>query len=201
VSARLSREAFAVLALVSVGVLCALAAPNAHAATTRAEYVAQVDPLCQAGQAQELAAVQPFLRATKRAQKHHKLRSPTMEKRLARRFAQYISQYAAIEHQVNSQIAEVTPAPDDVSLIQVWLRARNELVDQENNLFGAFAHPKRIKNPFKIFTSFFEVAAREFEVADLVRDFGFQYCTSTAEVQIIGNGLPSACCHARRSGP
>jgi hypothetical protein len=179
-----------VLALPVLLIAIAVFAAPAKAATTRAEFVAQVDPICQAGQAQELAAVQPLLRATKRAQKHHKVRSPKTEKRLARRFAQYISQYATIEHQVNSQIAEVTPAPDDVSLIQVWLRARNELVDLENNLFGALAHPQRIKNPFKIFTRFFEVAAREFEVADLVRDFGFQYCTSTAEVQFIGNALP-----------
>jgi hypothetical protein len=188
----LGRMAGAAWIAIAIGLLAmAITAAPATAASTRAEYVAQVDPICQAGQAQEFAAAQPLLRATKRAQKHHRLQSRKVQRVLDRQFARYFSQYAAIEHQVNGQIAAVPPAPDDVSLIQVWLRARNELVDLENRLFGAFAHPKRIKKPFKIFTSFFELAAREFEVADLVRDFGFQYCTSAAEVQIIGNALPS----------
>jgi hypothetical protein len=185
------RSARNLIALVIAAVVLATAATSASAAASRTEYVAQVDPICQAGQVQEFAAAQPVLRATKHAQKHHKLRNPKVEKRLARQFARYFSQYAAIEHQVNDQIAAVRPAPDDVSLIQVWLRARNELVDLENRLFGSLGHPKRIKDPFKIFDSFFELAARDFEVADLVRDFGFQHCTSTAGL-IIGNVLPSS---------
>jgi hypothetical protein len=185
------RSARNLIAFVIAAVVLAIAATSASAAASRTEYVAQVDPICQAGQVQEFAAAQPVLRASKRAQKHHKLRNPKVEKRLARQFARYFSQYAAIEHQVNDQIAAVPPTPDDVSLIQVWLRARNELLDLENRLFGSLGHPNRIKNPFKIFNSFFELAARDFEVADLVRDFGFQYCTSTAEGLIIGNALPS----------
>jgi hypothetical protein len=181
----------AALPLCAALIALAVTAIPASAASTRAEYVAQVDPICQAGQAQKRAAVKPFLRTAKRAEKHHKAGSQKTQKRLARLFARFYSQYAAIEHQVNMQIAGVLPAPEDVSLIQVWLRARNELVDLENNLFGSIAHPKRIKHPLRIFTSFIEVAAREFEVADLVRDFGFQYCTSTAEVQIIGDAFPS----------
>jgi hypothetical protein len=173
-------------------VALAIPATAAYAASTRAEYVAQADPICQAGQAQEAIAAQPLLRATKRAQKHHALDKKGTQKKLTRLFSAYLTQWAAIEHQVNSQIAAVPPAPDDVSLIQVWLRARNELVDLESQLVNSFKHPKRIKNPFKLIQKFFELTARQFEVSDLVRDFGFQYCNSVSDVQIIGNTFPSA---------
>jgi hypothetical protein len=178
--------AFAVSAIV---VAVAVFAATASAATTRAEYVAQVDPICQAGQAQEALAGQPLLKAAKRAKKHPKSRKAS--KRLDRAIAGYFQQYAAIEHSVNTQIAAVPPAPDDVSLVQVWLRARNELVDLQTRLFSSKPTGHGLKGLAKFFTDLFTVAARQLEAADLVRDFGFQYCNQPPPETVIVDFTPS----------
>ncbi len=159
------------------GCLIALvaAASPASAATTRADWVAQVDPICQNGLAQEVVAVQPLLRAAKRAKKH---RGRKANRRVQRRLVAYIFQYTNIERAVNAQIATVPPAPDDVSLVQVWLRARGELLDTETRLFVQPASGKGLKGLAKAFNLIFELVGREYEVSDVVRDFGFQYCSN-----------------------
>jgi hypothetical protein len=186
------RTTTAVALAIATGLMAlAITASPAAAASTRAEYVAQVDPICQAAQAQEAAALQPFLRAAKRAQKHHKLRNPKVEKRLARRFVRFFSQYAAIERQVNAQIATIQPAPEDVSLVQVWLRARGELIELESRLFTTKPNVGRgLKGFARFFNDFLTLAARQLEVVDLVRDFGFQYCDAEQQpVFVVGNTI------------
>jgi hypothetical protein len=164
----------------------AIAATSASAATTRAEFVAQVDPICQNGQAQEAVALQPVKRATKRASKHRDSRK--LRRRLSRAFGLYYEQRAAIERAVNAQIAAVPPAPDDVSLVQVWLRARGELLDLESQVLTGGVKPRKgLKGVGQIVNLFFQLIGRQQEVADLVRDFGFQYCNQTGdEFQFIG---------------
>jgi hypothetical protein len=185
------RHFWGAVAIATALVAITISASTAQAATTRAEYVAQVDPICQTGQAQEAVALQPMLRAGKRAQRHHKLKSKKTQKQLARLFTRFMAQYTAIERQINDQIAVVPPAPDDVSLIQVWLRARNELIDVETRLFAKKPHVGHgLKGLGRFFTDFFTLTARQLEVTDLVRDFGFQYCTSEAEVEVIGDVSP-----------
>jgi hypothetical protein len=113
---------------------------------------------------------------------------PKAQKKVRRAFTQYIREFAAIEHAANDQIATIPPAPDDLSLIQVWIRARNELVDLEVQLFGNTPHFKMPKGAQRFFSLFFQLAAKEQEVSDLVEGFGFQHCnTPPAEIQFIGN--------------
>jgi hypothetical protein len=169
----------AALACAAVG-LAVFAAP-ANAATTRADWVAQVDPICQNGEAQEQSLIQPLIQATKRAEKHPKLRRK-LNRRLERAYRSYFFAYGNIERAVNAQIATIPPAPDDVSLVQVWLRARGELVDLET---GLLAHNGK-KGAQKFFSSIFELLGRQFEVADLVRDFGFQYCNQGQISIVVG---------------
>jgi hypothetical protein len=161
-----------------------LVAASAHAADTRAEWVAQVDPICQNGQAQEAVAAAPLARATRRVKKH---RNRKTAKRLDRAFGVYFATYANIERAVNAQIATVPPAPDDVSLVQVWLRSRNELLDLESRLFLGPTNPgKGLKGLGRLFSDLFEVIGKEYEVSDIVRDFGFQYCSAPPpEIQFI----------------
>jgi hypothetical protein len=157
---------------VAVAVL-ALSATSATAATTRAEYVAQVDPICLAGLNQEAVAANPLLKAVKRAKRHPGRKT---DRRLSRALRSYFGQYTAIEHSVNDQIAAVPPAPDDVSLVGVWLRARGELIDLEGRLFISKPKGHGLKGFAQLFSSFFTLTARQLEVSDLIRDFGFQYC-------------------------
>jgi hypothetical protein len=166
----------AAIALLALGITDS----SAHAASTRAEYVAQVDPICQSAQAQEAAASQPLLRAIRRA-RHHKP-NRRLTRRLRRLSAGVASQKAAIEHAANNQIATIPPAPDDVSLIQVWLRARNELIDLETGLEGGFRG-----KPGRVVANVFRVIGLEQETSDLVSDFGFRYCNqSSSEIESIG---------------
>jgi hypothetical protein len=179
VSVRLSKEAFAVVALVSVGTLCALPAPDAHAATTRAEYVAQVDPICQAGLAQETAAARPLVKKLHRLKKHARSREARRraDKRRMRALARFYDFIAVVEQGVTAQIASIPPAIEDTSLVQVWLRARGEEVIATQRLFRSLA-----KGDFLgAFSLLFEVSAKSEEASDLVRDFGFQYCSAPAQ--------------------
>ena len=162
----------AVTLAIAISLALAMGAGSASAASTRAEYVAQVDPICQSADAQEAALFQPVLRATKRSMKKHSSRKTL--RRFKRLYSTYLTQKAAIEHAANTQIAAVPPAPDDVSLVQVWLRARNELVDIETGLVGAIR-----KNPIRGITSFIKLVGLQQETYDLVRDFGFRYCNAS----------------------
>jgi hypothetical protein len=178
------RPTITLIALAIALIALAIMATTAGAATTRAEYVSQVDPICQNGQAQEAAAVLPVIQATKRAKRH---RNRKTAKRADRAFIVYFAEYANIERAVNAQIATVTPAPDDVSLVQVWLRARGELLDVESRLFLGPTNPgKGLKGLGHLLADFFEIIGKQYEVADIVRDFGFQSCTAPPpEIQFI----------------
>jgi len=169
-----------------VAIALAVGAASASADTTRAEWVAQVDPVCQNGQAQEVVAAQPLQATVRRTKKHRDSRKSSQQ--LARAFTKYFQQYAAIERAVDAQIATIPPAPDDASLVQVWLRARGELLDLEGQFFTSGFKPKKgLKGLGQFFDSLFQLAGREQEVVDLVRDFGFRYCNQTSgEVQFIG---------------
>jgi hypothetical protein len=175
------------IALAIALVALAITATSASAATTRAEFVAQADPICQNGQAQEAVAAQPLLRATKRAKKHKNRKT---RRRADRALATYFAQYALIERAVNAQIATVPPAPDDVSLVGVWLRARGELIDFEGQLFNGSlgGNGGGLKGFAKFLTLIFEITGRQQEVADVVRDFGFQYCSQNPGGVAIGLG-------------
>jgi hypothetical protein len=152
----------------------AIAATSASAATTRAEFVAQVDPICQNGQAQEAVAAQPLNKLVKRVKGHD---SRKLGRKLTRVLRSFLSQYATIEHAVDAQIATIPPATEDVSLVQVWLRARGDLVDKGSQLFTHGIQGKGFKGFVRFFSLLDEISNREFEVHDLVRDFPFQYCS------------------------
>jgi hypothetical protein len=162
----------------------AIAVAPASAATTRAEYVAQVDPICQNGQAQEAVAAQPLLRATKRAKKH---RNRKTSRKADRALLAYFAQYSNIERAVNIQISTIPTAPDDVSLIQVWLRVRGETQDSESQIFNTSLNPKAgFKGLVRFFALLGRALIRQQEAVDMVRDFGFQYCSQTASDPLLG---------------
>jgi hypothetical protein len=181
---RYPRRAQGVIALAIAAIALAIMASPASAATTRADFVAQADPICQNGQAQEAVAIQPFAQALKRDKKHHNRKT---RRRVGRAFLAYLIQYTNIERAVNAQLATLPVAPDDISLIQVWLRARGELLDLESRfLLGTSSQGKGLKGLGHFLNDFFTLIGKEYEVADMVRDFGFTYCTAPPpETQVI----------------
>jgi hypothetical protein len=171
----LTAVAIAVIAL-------AITAGPATAATTRAEYVAQVDPVCQAAQAQEEAAALPVSKKLKRLHKQERMKKASRKargraaKREMRLLAGFYDYVVAVEHGVNAQIATIPPAIEDTSLVQVWLRARGEALVVTQRLFRALAKGQF----FAAFELLIEVETKAAEASDLVRDFGFRYCSSPA---------------------
>jgi chemotaxis regulatin CheY-phosphate phosphatase CheZ len=169
------RIALAAVALVALTVGTA----TAYGASTRADYVAQVDPICKAGLDQETAAAGPVVKKLKRLERHAKQSHSRkvrrrVEKRETRLLARFYDFVAGVEQGVTAQIATIPPAVEDTSLVQVWLRARGEQAVATQRLFRSLA-----KGDFLgTFTLLFEVEAKSEEVTDLVRDFGFQYCSS-----------------------
>jgi hypothetical protein len=167
-----------VLALPAILIATAVFAAPAGAATTRAEYVAQVDPICQAGLAQETAAAKPVAKKLRRLKKHTDSRNARRRalKREMRALAHLYDFVATVEQGVNAQVATIPPAIEDTNLIQVWLRVRGEEVVVTQRLFRALAKG----DFFAAFALLFEVETKSEEATDLVRDFGFQYCVSPA---------------------
>jgi hypothetical protein len=168
--------------LLAVIACLAIAAASAYAASTRAEYVAQVDPICQAGQAQEDAIGGPVVKKLKRLQRrekraHSRKARAAAQKREFRLLARFYDSVSVIEQNVNTQIAAIPPAVEDTSLVQVWLRARGEEVVLTQRLFRSVAKG----DLFGAFGLLLEVQAKSEEAIDLVRDFGFQHCTSTSK--------------------
>lgn len=171
-------------ALVPAVVLLATAAfaASANAATTRAEYVAQVDPVCLAGLAQTDAKARPFAKKLARWDKqmkrtHSRKARARILRRQLRALARFYGSMAVIEQGVNAQIAAIPPAIEDTSLVQIWLRARGEQVVLTQRLFRAFAKG----DFFSAIDLLSQVQSKSDEASDLVRDFGFRYCSSPLE--------------------
>jgi hypothetical protein len=167
------------IALAITVVAVGMTAATASAAPTRAEYVAQVDPICQAGLVQETAAARPLAKKLRRLKKHAHSRKARRRaaKRQARALARFYDFVAGVEQGVTAQIAPIPPPTEDTSLIQVWVRVRGEEVVVTQRLFRSFAKG----DFFGAFGLLFEVVAKSEEASDLVRDFGFQYCSAPAQ--------------------
>src|SRR5262249_38119138 len=104
----------------------AVAVTPADAASTRAEYIAQVDPICQSYKGPELADAEVFRR-------NHKLwvRAATKGtvKEFARqthRLAQSLFAWDRLHSTMTEQIAAIPPVPADAAVIDTWLNDRRQ---------------------------------------------------------------------------
>ncbi len=180
------RVMWGLLATCVAAVILAIAATPANAATTRAEYVARVDPICQAGLAQEGAAGKPLAKKLKRLDRQlKKSHSRKARRRIDRREGRLLTRYfdfvATVEQGVNAQIAAIPPAIEDTSLIQVWLRARSEEIVAIQRAMRSLTKGDFLGG----FGLLLDLQVKAEEAADLVRDFGFRYCSSEEQQVII----------------
>jgi hypothetical protein len=157
-------------------VVLTVGAASAYGATTRAEYVAQVDPICAAAQAQELAAAQQLKKKLRKLGKHPNTRKARRRaiKHELRAIGRFYGYVAAVEQSVNAQVATIPPAVEDTSLITLWLRVRAEQVVATQRLASAFAKGAI----FAALDMFFEASDKVDEAGDIVRDLGFQHCSA-----------------------
>jgi hypothetical protein len=116
------------IALLTLAIL--VPAPSAQAASTRAEYVAQVDPICQSFVGSENNALSAFFRNAKRIGRVAKssLRSGNFKPfiRQIRRTAGSLNSYAQIHSTLTDQIVAVPAAPGDEATVATWINYRRQ---------------------------------------------------------------------------
>jgi hypothetical protein len=101
--------------------------PAAGAAATRAEYVAQVDPICQAGQRDmrvEAKRQNPAIKKIRQKLEQGGLSRQREELLLGKLAAKEFAPTLKVFPRVTTQITAVVPAPGDESLVAGWLSAR-----------------------------------------------------------------------------
>lgn len=145
------------LVVLSLGLTC-LGAGAADAASTRAEYIAQVDPICQAtiNAQRQAAGAKGFVGPLNHG--HYKAAGRSM-RRVFAAFAPGVEQVAAIE-----------PAVADAQLIGTWVQDLRAQVPLGNRVAGSL-----IKNrlPRKLLG---RLGKLNRSTQALVAGFGFQYC-------------------------
>jgi hypothetical protein len=157
-------------------VAMAFTAAAAQAASTRAEYVAQVDPVCQQALMAEKTADKTFHRRIKKAEQQLKLgRHPKAARSVLLR---YYGRLRQIDRNLDGAIAPIPPAPGDEPTIQTWLAQRERSIDLQRRAMRAL-------RGFKLrryFHFFFGALRSDFAALDTVRDFGFAYCGRVSAV-------------------
>jgi hypothetical protein len=111
--------------VLSVGLIAVCAVP-ANAASTRAEYVAQVDPICQSFVGPHDNAVRAFLKNEKLLRpvaKHGTLRQFGAQ---TKRIARSLKRVVGIEANLTNQIATVPPPEADFATVSTWLNYRRQ---------------------------------------------------------------------------
>ena len=156
-------------ALLTIGVA---AVPPAHAASTHAEYIAQVDPICQ-------TFVRPENKAAKAYYKNYKewvrrLSKGTLKGwvRQTKRTGRSLRRFIQIDANLTDQIAAVPAPAEDAETVGTWLDYRNKAERYAYSAANAFL-------AFK-FERFYKQLARANKATArgirTISGFGFQVC-------------------------
>jgi hypothetical protein len=176
VSAERSPLRLTPVALATIVVALAITVTTAVAAATRAEYVAQVDPICRSAGQPESKAALAYLKALNKFD--HQIASGVPRKKainlFVRQTAKFFGRVSRIEAFATSQIAGVPPAPGDESTVALWIQQRTEGTGVLNQAIAALKH--RRLNAFVRLTDQWTVKIDESEAT--VAGFGFRYCVS-----------------------
>jgi hypothetical protein len=159
------------IALAIAVVALAATATTAIAASTRAEYVAQVDPVCQVEQAKEKAVIGPAMRRVRHLEDRG-LDPEKPAKPIARTIARGYDRLAAIQRDTDSTIASIPPAPGDEAVVSSWLGQRAAFTDHFQRSANAIAHQHRRRFVSLLFKAI-EVAET---AAESIQEFGFGSC-------------------------
>lgn len=148
----------------------------ANGASTRAEYIAQVEPICQSFAPQEATASSAFSRDYKRWARllsHGTLKSWV---RQTARTAAALRAFNNVHAAMTEQVAAVAPPPADASTITTWLNDRRQADVFSAAAASSFAHFK-----FPQFRKKLNQAnAADAAGAQALSGFGFQVCGASA---------------------
>jgi hypothetical protein len=161
-------------------VAMAVGSATAYGASTRAEYVAQVDPICQLAIPSYNQAFATFRKAVlkkkggKQALKHPEVVTEQVRLPASRLYLSLGSTYAS----TSLQIAAVPPAPDDVERVNAWLSLRAAVAADLQAASRALKNKHLHQFDRTLIQGDLDIRAANASVGD----FGFQFCT-------LGNGL------------
>jgi hypothetical protein len=143
---KLSAKRMTAIASVAIALAIAAAPSTAGAASTRAEYIAQVDPICQTFVAPITNGFKAYHKAFKAMNKQAKSGSIKAFVRSIKRTARTLNAVAALHLSMTQQITAVPPVAADAPIVNTWLTALGQ--EQANEVaagtalrqfkFGAF---------------------------------------------------------------
>jgi hypothetical protein len=160
-------------AIAAVVVLSAISVAPASAASTRTEYVAQVDPICQEARERWLKPEARYFKESVRVERveEGKQRKRALN-RLLRMLAKVFAVRARVETSASSQIATVPPAPGDESIVATWLEQRRQWTSGLSQLAAPIRHHR-----YRAFSRLAKQAEMTRKAANAtVAGFGFQNC-------------------------
>jgi hypothetical protein len=160
------------IALLIAVVALAITAGTAIAASTRTEYVAQVDPICQAAHAAGQAETKRYARQVRRLTDDG-FDPDHPSKALLRAAVKFADRIAHIERLSFAQIAAVTPAPGDEETVTEWLRLRARETAYFQHAFHAFARNQKT-HQFRRLSA--KADRANLEAESLVGDWEFEHC-------------------------
>jgi hypothetical protein len=130
----------AVLIAVATGVLCS-PVPLTQAASTRAEYVAQVDPMCRENLGQWQATYAAERKTFKRWVRLTNKGTLKAWVKQTHKHAAAVKRHVQVHASLTVQISAVVPPASDAQLVADWLTYRREyerLAQSAANAFDAF---------------------------------------------------------------
>ena len=125
-----------------------VAIPHAEAAATRAEYVAQVDPLCRANLGPWQKSVSADVKSFKKWVRLSNRGTFKAWVRQTHTHARALKRHVRVHAGLTEQISAVPPPAEDAQLVASWLRYRDEyerLTQSAAKAFDAFKFKKSNK--------------------------------------------------------
>jgi hypothetical protein len=163
-------------AVVGAALAIAILLPSsASAASTRAEYISQVDPICTSYAAPLGNAFKAYHKNFKALNKNAKSGTFKAFLRSLRATAASLTTIAGLHANMINQIAAVPPVPADQGTITAWLNALRLEQSSEVGAAGSLRHGK-----FKAFFNKLDQADGAVNAAgNAIQGFGFTVCGVT----------------------
>jgi hypothetical protein len=168
------------ITVIALAISCA----PARAASTRAEYVAQTDPICQSAERPIKKIGDAYLKASQEAlmkfieEISHGSKDQALRaiRHLQRSMLRFGHRFNRLQARLTAELALVPPPPGDEGIVGLWLQARGDGVRLSDRSLRAGKHGKLNK-----LVRLSGLAIAVFEQADrLVSDFGYQHCAAPA---------------------
>jgi hypothetical protein len=149
----------------------AIGTGTASAATTRADWVAQVDPICQSASQPAGNATRAYFKILKSAGKHAK-NPKQLSHILTAGALRFLRRLATIYSDITERVAVIPPAPGDEAAIAAWLDGRRAAKADVDRALGLGKHGKG-KKASRFFT---QASQAESQGTANVQDFGLSVC-------------------------